>query len=166
MIGNNFLMIIGMHRSGTSLVTSYLENCGLNLGNNLMPPDEGNPKGYYENLDLYNFQNGILLEQFGSYFFKRKKVNLEFKPEMRLEAQKILNKIINSDNQIGLKDPRTSMFLDFWFNIFKNREDRVNFLFVYRDPLPDAYHVMSKLMVCSPWRKKMNNLKILQQNVS
>ncbi len=46
------VMILGMHRSGTSLITRGLKIFGVELGNNLMPPQESNPKGFYEDLDI------------------------------------------------------------------------------------------------------------------
>jgi len=46
------VVIIGMHRSGTSVIARGLKVLGVTLGDNLMPPGEDNPKGYWEDLDI------------------------------------------------------------------------------------------------------------------
>ncbi|MCW1935103.1 hypothetical protein OMD46_00125 [Pseudomonas sp. MDMC_285] len=41
------IVVLGMHRSGTSVVTRTLEALGISLGENLMPPAENNnEKGF------------------------------------------------------------------------------------------------------------------------
>ena len=44
--------IVGMHRSGTSMVAKLLQQAGLFLGEeaDLMPPAEENPEGFFEHL--------------------------------------------------------------------------------------------------------------------
>ena len=54
-----FIVIGGMHRSGTSLISSYLEQSGLDLGDKLFPPDKGNPRGYFEDMDMVHFHNRV-----------------------------------------------------------------------------------------------------------
>jgi hypothetical protein len=46
------LIVTGMHRSGTSLLASFLRAAGINLGENLYPADSANPLGYFEDLDF------------------------------------------------------------------------------------------------------------------
>ncbi len=57
------LIIIGMHRSGTSLTASLLQSAGLHIGRNLMGPSEGNVKGHFENLDFFEFHRQVLRSQ-------------------------------------------------------------------------------------------------------
>src|SRR5437016_5464857 len=56
------VLIVGMHRSGTSLVAGALNILGLSLGDpaNMMPPNEGNPTGYWEHLRLVDVNDRIL----------------------------------------------------------------------------------------------------------
>src|SRR5436305_8144007 len=42
------VVITGMHRSGTSLVASYLSTLGIHMGDRLIPADRRNPRGYFE----------------------------------------------------------------------------------------------------------------------
>ncbi|MBE9481821.1 MAG: sulfotransferase family protein, partial [Bacteroidetes bacterium] len=54
------IFILGMHRSGTSAITGVLKILGVNLGSSLMPPLEDNPKGYFENLNVFKVNEEIL----------------------------------------------------------------------------------------------------------
>jgi len=67
---NNHVMIVaGMHRSGTSLISHWLNSCGLNLGETLLGPDIGNIEGHYEDVNFYCFHEYTLaannLSRFG-----------------------------------------------------------------------------------------------------
>src|SRR5688572_33259510 len=57
---------LGMHRSGTSLVSRTLNLLGVQLGSDerLLPPNEENPKGYWEQRSFVNL-NDEMLERFG-----------------------------------------------------------------------------------------------------
>ena len=50
-------VILGMHRSGTSVVSRGLKVLGVDLGNRLIVPDKFNPKGYWEDLDINQFND-------------------------------------------------------------------------------------------------------------
>ena len=46
------LMVLGMHRSGTSALTRIFSLLGADLPKNLMPPSPANKTGYWESQDL------------------------------------------------------------------------------------------------------------------
>ena len=54
--------IIGMHRSGTSMVTRLLKSCGLILGPDaqLVGPDAGNIDGHFEHMGFVKINDAIL----------------------------------------------------------------------------------------------------------
>ena len=55
------IVVLGMHRSGTSAITRGLQVMGVELGDRMMPPVEGNnSKGFWEDLDLYALNIEIL----------------------------------------------------------------------------------------------------------
>ena len=43
------LLVLGMHRSGTSTLAGVLNILGIELGSSLLPPTTENTKGYFEN---------------------------------------------------------------------------------------------------------------------
>ena len=58
------LSITGMHRSGTSLVASWLNLCGLILDQGrVIPPLIGNKKGFFEDLDFVLLQEKSIMQQ-------------------------------------------------------------------------------------------------------
>ena len=58
------IFILGMHRSGTSALSGVINALGLDLGTNLMQADVYNPKGYFENMLVYEFNRSILEENY------------------------------------------------------------------------------------------------------
>ncbi|MCP9943207.1 ATP-binding cassette domain-containing protein [Cyanobium sp. ATX 6E8] len=59
------LWVLGMHRSGTSLLVRTLERAGVSLPTNLLPPAADNPDGFQESADFLAL-NEALLAQAGS----------------------------------------------------------------------------------------------------
>jgi len=59
------ILILGMHRSGTSALAGTLALLDVEFGNDLMEPTQYNPKGYFENNKVYEL-NKKLLTQFES----------------------------------------------------------------------------------------------------
>ena len=53
-------LILGAGRSGTSLTALLLERAGYHVYTNSYPPDEGNPLGYFEDLDVIRTNEAIL----------------------------------------------------------------------------------------------------------
>jgi hypothetical protein len=54
------LLVLGMHRSGTSLLSGLIANSGVNLGSQLMPAAADNPSGFWENQCLVDIHENIL----------------------------------------------------------------------------------------------------------
>ena len=57
---NKTLIIAGMHRSGTSLITHWLNECGLQLGDDFLGAGLGNVDGHYEDLEFLKLHEEIL----------------------------------------------------------------------------------------------------------
>ncbi|MDJ0633116.1 MAG: glycosyltransferase [Xenococcaceae cyanobacterium MO_188.B29] len=128
-IDRSAIVITGMHRSGTSLTASLCQNAGVDIGKRLMDAHESNPKGFFENLDFYDFHRKILQSQGinDAGYTLQEKIDVE--EHYREEAEKIIAE--NSRSPIwGWKDPRTTLFLDFWADLLPN----AFFLLIYRSP--------------------------------
>ncbi|WP_193872900.1 glycosyltransferase [Coleofasciculus sp. LEGE 07081] len=122
-------VITGMHRSGTSLVASLLQSSGVDIGERLMPPAQGNIKGYFENLDWVEFHEEVLSAQGINRSGWTVEKHIEV-PEQFLERAKFLVQANSSKRLWGWKDPRTTLFLDFWENLIPT----AFFLLLYRTP--------------------------------
>ena len=54
------IVVAGMHRSGTSLVASWIAAAGIGVGERLLPADAANPRGYFEDLDVVELNGRTL----------------------------------------------------------------------------------------------------------
>ena len=123
------LIIVGMHRSGTSLTASLLKGAGVHLGERLLGPHESNIKGHFENLDFLEFHRSVLMSQAIHPDGWTLQNHIPVESEFEDQAQYIIEQ--NRHAPIwGWKDPRTSLFLDFWEQYLPN----ANYLVVYREP--------------------------------
>ncbi|MGE5657097.1 MAG: glycosyltransferase [Actinomycetota bacterium] len=120
--------IVGMHRSGTSLTASLLQKLGVDIGERLVGPAYGNIKGHFENIDFVEFHKAVLRSQgIDELGCTLQEVSIE--GEFVEQAKQIISQ--NQRNCLwGWKDPRTTLFLNFWINLLPT----VNFICVYRSP--------------------------------
>jgi hypothetical protein len=114
------IAIVGMHRSGTSMVTRLLNLCGLDLGPeaDLMPPIEAdNSEGYWENVNFVWINDEILrLRKADAYhppqYTPTWKQNVDL-AQVTSYANDLIAEL-SSAAVWGWKDPRTTLTLDFW----------------------------------------------------
>ena len=130
-MGNNqtIVVITGMHRSGTSLTTSLLQSSGMFIGDRLLGNNLSNPKGHFEDLDFVEFHQSLLKSQ-GVYSEGWTDNALKAIPERYVDAAQNLIFQKNNHPNWGWKDPRTTLFLDFWSELIPNAK----YVFVYRSP--------------------------------
>jgi hypothetical protein len=57
---DKLIVVLGMHRSGTSTVTKSLELMGVGLGANLHPAGFDNPKGFWEDRERIEINDKLL----------------------------------------------------------------------------------------------------------
>lgn len=105
-------IVLGMHRSGTSLVAHLLKEMGVFMGYEFLEPDEGNPLGYWEDVDFLALNKQILVALDGTWrtLFSRHDI-LVAKAEFEKRIQAIVD--IRDHNHMiwGWKDPRTSLLV-------------------------------------------------------
>ena len=127
-----------MHRSGTSLVASWLSALGVDMGQRLLPPDKGNPRGYFEDIGFLEFQRRVLSEcclpDDGGHpdwgWTESEQLNRETFKDFIPCATSMLASRAEGRELWGWKDPRTTLLLDFWDTLL----DRAYYVFVYRFP--------------------------------
>ena len=108
---NKVLIVAGMHRSGTSLISQWLYRCGLNIGDDLVGAEVGNLDGHYEDRDFVKPHESILQSHgLDSTGLIPELVTNIGKNDLKKIRQVLLIK--NDDSlQWGWKDPRTCLFL-------------------------------------------------------
>jgi hypothetical protein len=129
------ICILGMHRSGTSMVTNLLEKSGLYLGDQLMPPSPANPKGYFENSRITYLNEDILTSCGGSW--DKIPVIEDWDPTIsrfQERALDTLEPLRNRGWEWGWKDPRNTITLPFWHRLVED----LKLVFVVRSPMEVA----------------------------
>ena len=135
-MSSKVLIITGMHRSGTSLLSQYLSQCGLHIGKELINFDtissQSAYNGHHEDKDFFEFHREIMA-RVRIYGFPTNELQLllfRINSSDRQTARKLIKSRENLA-QWGWKDPRTTLFLDFWHDLIVAPK----YLFVYREPL-------------------------------
>ena len=115
-----FSVILGMHRSGTSLLAQALSVLGFfpGLEDELLPPNFDNPQGFFEHRELVAI-NDAILELFGGTWLQPPAWPQAWTRDPRLEAlrqraQLFLAERFAGQERVLLKDPRLCLTLPFW----------------------------------------------------
>lgn len=124
------IIITGMHRSGTSLMASLLQSTGIHIGSRLMDAGLGNAKGHFEDLDFVEFHEEVLKSQGISKQGWTLNKQIKVQEQYIDTAKTIINKRCKLNEIWGWKDPRTTLFLDFWISLIPNSY----FILLYRSP--------------------------------
>ena len=124
------VIIAGMHRSGTSLLANLLARCGVDVGDRLQAASDSNRKGHFEDLDFQNLQRAILHDADPRLLYDAPvDVRIPISETRRREALDLIDD--RDDRPVwGFKDPRTTLFLDLWFDLVPD----ACFVFVFRRP--------------------------------
>ena len=143
------IFVLGMHRGGTSAVTRALGSLGVALGDNLVPPGEDNPKGFWEDRDFLAI-NEELLGHLGSSYDRLAPAwrFVESDPAISAlklrAAQLMMSKAARTAQPWGLKDPRTSRLLRFWRDVICSCDLSVSYVIALRNPLSVALSLQKR----------------------
>jgi O-antigen biosynthesis protein len=151
-INKKLKIITGMHRSGTSALAKVFVDLGFDAGNNLIPADEDNPTGYWEDREIFNLNNHILsmlnlswrqVENSaprGVHIFSDKLIEL-----FGQRAKELLNQKLNHSSKVLIKDPRFTILLPFWNRIFKEFPDtQMATYHIVRHPVAVAHSLQKR----------------------
>lgn len=133
------IVVLGMHRSGTSAITRGLQVLGADLGPELMPGVVGdNDKGFWEDLGCFRI-NERVLEKLGSSWDALAEISVEdlqseSLAEERRDAVALLRERLEGVEVFAFKDPRTVNLLPFWQNVFRELDLDDRYLITLRNP--------------------------------
>lgn len=133
------LIVIGMHRSGTSATTGALQCLGVQLGKRLYRGHvDINAKGYFEHSDITDRNDEILMQLGSSWddpllksdnWHNDKKLN-----QLKTQLSSYIQRDFATSKLWAVKDPRICRLLPLWLDIFKENAISPRFLFVIRHP--------------------------------
>jgi len=106
-----FVIVLGMHRSGTSCLAGCLERSGVFLGE-VSRANRHNAKGNHESPEIARVQEAILRASGGRWFAppRRLEVGWWHRRVLAQHAAALQRENVTS----GFKDPRTVLLLDAW----------------------------------------------------
>jgi len=112
------IFVLGMHRSGTSLLTRVLNLIGCELPDNLLGAHESNPKGHWESIEAIEI-NDDLLAALGRRWDDVRELPVDWleRPETEIARQRIrvlIEREFSASRLWVLKDPRLCRLAPIW----------------------------------------------------
>lgn len=136
------IVILGMHRSGTSALGGVLNLLGVSAPKTLMPATDDNPRGYWESSRLMTAHDE-LLGAAGSYWddFRPLDLNRIGKERLSAEREKIRSAIQDEfagSSLFFIKDPRLCRIFPFLRGVLDEMDVQPLVLLPFRNPIEVA----------------------------
>jgi len=145
-MGRSAVVVLGMHRSGTSSVAGALTMLGATPPRTLMAPAEDNPRGFWESVVLADFNDRLLAAR-GSAWNDAGAFDIGAVPALDAfteEASTLLRAEFGGQSPIVLKDPRICRIFPFWAAVLANAGYGVAVISPLRDPVEVAASLSSR----------------------
>jgi len=129
------IIVLGMHRSGTSMVTRLINLMGAYTGeeDSLTGFNSENPKGFWERRDVRDANDFLLQENDFDWHivsnFSPEKLSQPTVTKFNTQAKKIIHKL-DGHRPWVIKEPRISLTLPIWENLL----EVPIYIVCYRDP--------------------------------
>ena len=123
------IVVLGMHRSGTSLISGLLAQVGVHFGKEaeFIQANEENPKGFWERRDVRKL-NDMLLHSMNCDWSEISSLSGRTPPgdvltEFETEAERIIRHLQEGAGSgvIGLKEPRLCLLMPYWRKLLGDR---------------------------------------------
>lgn len=136
------LLVLGMHRSGTSAFTRVLNLLGASLPTQLLPITADNVTGHWEPMEVVGIHDQVLASAASGYDdvtqFPQEWFASEAADVFRSQILDILKRDFSMCSLFILKDPRMCRLLPLWFPILKEFSTQPLFVIPIRNPLDVA----------------------------
>jgi len=106
------------------------------MGQSLVGAMQGNRLGHFEDIEFVQFHDRMLRNNHAHMYAPPKR--MKYPSSARNVASAMLSERSRANETWGWKDPRTSLFLEFWHSI----DPEIRYVFLYRDP----YTVIDSLL--------------------
>ena len=140
--------VLGMHRSGTSLLTRGLKSLGIYLGDDFVEVQPDNPTGYWEDRHLQDLNERVLKAlglKWESVAFLEDARWAEPEIEaIRMDAIEYIRANFLAHPLWGFKDPRTLRLLPFWSPVIQRLGVKDAYVMVIRNPLSVAQSLIAR----------------------
>lgn len=128
------IVVIGMHRSGTSLATGLIARLGIPYGSNILEANEGNTKGYFEDKSVYS-RNELILRTYKTSWdsmTEPKRTEDSFKNSI-IVLKDLIKQTYKDYPLFVIKDPRISRLYPEYKEVFKRLKIKPHYIVIERD---------------------------------
>ncbi|MFW5858273.1 MAG: hypothetical protein ACOCX4_10365, partial [Planctomycetota bacterium] len=112
------VLVLGMHRSGTSLVAQVLAAHGFVTGTRVIGASDSNARGHLEDRVVVRINKRLLLHAGGSWdappAFPDGWLEAPFVQRQAAQARRHADRLRQGEARAFLKDPRCCLTLPFW----------------------------------------------------
>ena len=138
------ILVLGMHRSGTSALTGFLNIFGLSAGTELMSANSTqNAKGFFENKKVVDLNQNELFDRLKIDWDSLYTLNEDWYLEPSLDelytkAKTIINEDYKDNPTFLIKDPRICLLFPFWEKVFLDLNIAIKVILPFRNPVEVA----------------------------
>ena len=138
------ILILGMHRSGTSAISGMLNILGIYQGRHLLPPSRENRKGFFENKRILDFNEKVLSEHGANWddiFFTDRQLTAEKFTE---ELKQLIDEEFGQTECFSIKDPRICLLFPIYEKALDEMGIEIHPVLIYRNPLETAVSLQKR----------------------
>jgi hypothetical protein len=106
------IVVLGMHRSGTSCLTRIINLCGARAGDRLLGQMDSNLRGHWEHVEALNINRDVLARSGGAWDDPPASVGASI--ALRLRMRRFLAQLHQGTQPAVWKDPRTTLTYPAW----------------------------------------------------
>lgn len=133
------IVILGMHRSGTSALAGVLSLLGVNLGARLLEAQEGvNPKGFWEHAAVVDLHDELLDELHSGWWDALPIPEGWSASTAAMRCREGLEQLIRQefagDRLWAVKDPRSCRLMPLWTDVMTQTAVHPNYVLMLRHP--------------------------------
>lgn len=137
------ILVLGMHRSGTSALAGTFSQLGLSLGDDLMPATaDANPKGYFEHVRVVQAHDRLLaalgMDWADARPLPESWLRHPVTRQVRKELEALVRQLLEDGSAVVIKDPRACRFVPLWRDLLADMGVPVHFAFIVRHPVEVA----------------------------
>jgi hypothetical protein len=142
------ILVLGMHRSGTSALTGVLTILGAKAPKSLLAADSNNERGYFESLEVMRLDDQILTFANTTWYdwgpcsnaWSESAAAAEFKDR----AAAIIESEFDKSDFPVIKDPRICRIAPFWIKALEDSGHNVRAVLPLRSPLAVARSLLRR----------------------
>ncbi len=135
------VVVLGMHRSGTSALAGVLNRLGVDFGSHLIAPNQDNPRGYWEHDKLVKIHERLLGDLGSAWDRFMPQSRWWDEPDvlsLRDEIAEVVRADFDGSALWGVKDPRMCRLLPVWKPVFESEGVDPCYVIILRHPLEVA----------------------------